>query len=136
MIAGDRKTIATRYSYDPYGRRTKVSGTVNSDIGFTGHYWLANSGLYPLRRTTITAMPTIDIRTWWKFPQWRKTESSNPVVQSRYAMGMRAAFNCIAWSYPRLFMMMGAGNGTKGADYGFFVRIEDSALSACASACG
>ena len=46
MMASDGKTIATRYSYDPYGRRTKVSGTLDSDFGFTGHYWHVNSGLY------------------------------------------------------------------------------------------
>jgi RHS repeat-associated protein len=31
---------------DPFGRRTKVSGSIDCDFGFTGHYWHATSGLY------------------------------------------------------------------------------------------
>lgn len=38
--------LGVRYSYDPYGRRTKVSGTIDADFGFTGHYYHAASGLY------------------------------------------------------------------------------------------
>ena len=38
--------IQARYSYDPYGRRTKVSGALDCDFGFTGHYWHATSSLY------------------------------------------------------------------------------------------
>ena len=52
----------------------------------------------PLSRTTITPMPTIDMRISWKLPQCRKTARMSPVVQSRYAMGMSAARNCMAWS--------------------------------------
>jgi len=32
-------TVVARYDYDPYGRRTKVSGNVDADFGFTGHYY-------------------------------------------------------------------------------------------------
>jgi RHS repeat-associated protein len=39
-------TIQARYSYDPYGRRTKVLGALDCDFGFTGHYWHATSSLY------------------------------------------------------------------------------------------
>jgi RHS repeat-associated protein len=39
-------TILARYSYDPYGRRTKVSGSYDADFGFTGHYYHAPSGLH------------------------------------------------------------------------------------------
>ncbi len=39
-------TIRARYDYDPYGRRTKVSGTLDADFGFTGHYTHAVSGLH------------------------------------------------------------------------------------------
>src|SRR5258705_10932475 len=38
--------IRARYDYDPYGRRTKVSGDLDADFGFTGHYVHAPSGLY------------------------------------------------------------------------------------------
>jgi RHS repeat-associated protein len=39
-------TIRARYDYDPYGRRTKVSGDLDADFGFTGHYYHAASGLH------------------------------------------------------------------------------------------
>jgi RHS repeat-associated protein len=45
MIASDGSTISCRYSYDPFGRRTKVSGSLDCDFGFTGYYHHANSGL-------------------------------------------------------------------------------------------
>jgi RHS repeat-associated protein len=39
-------TIHVRYDYDPYGTRTKVSGDMDADFGFTSHYFHQNSGLY------------------------------------------------------------------------------------------
>ena len=30
--------IHARYDYDPYGRRTKLTGDLDADFGFTGHY--------------------------------------------------------------------------------------------------
>lgn len=36
----------TRYDYDPYGRRTRVLGSVDADFGFTGHYYHTQSGMY------------------------------------------------------------------------------------------
>jgi len=38
--------IRVRYDYDAYGRRTKVSGDLDSDFGFTGHYYHGPSGLH------------------------------------------------------------------------------------------
>lgn len=38
-------TVRARYDYDPYGRQTKVSGNIDADFGFTGHYMNAASGL-------------------------------------------------------------------------------------------
>jgi len=35
-----------QYNYDPYGRATKLSGTVDSDMLYTGHYYHAESGLF------------------------------------------------------------------------------------------
>jgi RHS repeat-associated protein len=39
-------TTRARYDYDPWGRRTKVSGDLEADFGFTGHYFHAPSGLH------------------------------------------------------------------------------------------
>jgi RHS repeat-associated protein len=38
--------VVARYDYDPYGRRTKVSGTMDADFGYAGYYYHAMSGLY------------------------------------------------------------------------------------------
>ncbi len=38
--------LQARYDYDPYGRRTKVFGSIDADFGFTGHYYHNSSGLY------------------------------------------------------------------------------------------
>jgi len=38
-------TVRARYDYDPYGRRTKLLGTLDADIGFTGFYFHSPSSL-------------------------------------------------------------------------------------------
>ena len=38
-------TLQTRYDYDMWGKRVKLSGTVESDAGYTGHHHHAKSGL-------------------------------------------------------------------------------------------
>jgi RHS repeat-associated protein len=38
-------TLLAQYDYDPYGQRTKMSGTGDVDFGYTGHYHHAPSGL-------------------------------------------------------------------------------------------
>jgi len=38
--------VQTRYDYDPYGRRTRLTGTLDADFGFTGHYYHSPSGLH------------------------------------------------------------------------------------------
>lgn len=38
--------VQARYDYDPYGRRTRVSGTVDSEFGFTGHLYHVETGLH------------------------------------------------------------------------------------------
>lgn len=38
-------TVQTRYDYDLYGRRTRLSGTLDTDLGFTRHYHHQPSGL-------------------------------------------------------------------------------------------
>jgi len=45
-VANNSGSVVARYDYDPYGRRTKLSGTFDSDFGFTGHYFHAPSGLH------------------------------------------------------------------------------------------
>jgi len=44
-MADSSGTIRARYSYDPWGRRTKTSGDLDADFGFTGHYYHPPSGL-------------------------------------------------------------------------------------------
>ncbi|HKP94564.1 MAG TPA: RHS repeat-associated core domain-containing protein [Fibrobacteria bacterium] len=39
-------TIVARYVYDPFGKRIRVSGSLDADFGFTGHYLHAASELY------------------------------------------------------------------------------------------
>jgi RHS repeat-associated protein len=39
-------TIRARYDYDPYGNVTKVSGDLDTDFAYTGHYYHAASGLH------------------------------------------------------------------------------------------
>src|SRR5207249_1325001 len=38
--------IQARYDYDPYGRRTKDSGRLDAEFGFTGQYYQAPTGLH------------------------------------------------------------------------------------------
>jgi RHS repeat-associated protein len=38
-------TVHAQYEYDPYGNRTKLSGDLDSDFGFTGHWHHGPSGL-------------------------------------------------------------------------------------------
>ena len=38
-------TLRARYDYDPWGRRTKLTGDKDTDWGFTGHYEHTPSGL-------------------------------------------------------------------------------------------
>jgi RHS repeat-associated protein len=45
-VVNNSGSVVARYDYDPYGRRTKLSGTFDSDFGFTGHYYHAPSGLH------------------------------------------------------------------------------------------
>ena len=44
-VTDNSGTVVARYDYDPYGRRTKMSGSFDSDFGYTGHYQHAPSGL-------------------------------------------------------------------------------------------
>ena len=37
--------VRARYTYDPFGRRTKVSGDVDADFGFAGMFWTAEANL-------------------------------------------------------------------------------------------
>jgi len=46
VVDSSGTNVVARYSYDPYGRRTLVSGSDLADFGFTGHYVHKSSGLY------------------------------------------------------------------------------------------
>jgi RHS repeat-associated protein len=37
--------LQARYDYDPYGQRTKLTGALDVDFGYTGHYFHTPSGL-------------------------------------------------------------------------------------------
>jgi RHS repeat-associated protein len=37
--------VRARYSYDPFGRRTKLAGNVDADFGFAGMFWAAEASL-------------------------------------------------------------------------------------------
>src|SRR5207244_1334355 len=39
-------TVRAQYEYDPFGRRTRVQGDLDSDFGFTGHFYDSGTGLY------------------------------------------------------------------------------------------
>jgi len=41
--------VRARYTYDPYGRRTKLAGDVDVDFGFTGLFWANEASLYLAR---------------------------------------------------------------------------------------
>jgi len=45
--------VIVRYDYDPYGRRTKVSGSYDADFGYTGHFTLKPSWIGEERVMTI-----------------------------------------------------------------------------------
>ena len=38
--------VRARYDYDPYGKRAKLSGDLDCDLGFTGHFYHAGSNLH------------------------------------------------------------------------------------------
>jgi len=37
--------VRARYGYDPYGRRTKLSGDLEAEFSFAGMFWIAEAGL-------------------------------------------------------------------------------------------
>jgi len=53
-------TIQARYSYDPYGRRTKISGSLDADFGYAGYYYHPPSGLY----LTVLRAYDADLGRW------------------------------------------------------------------------
>jgi RHS repeat-associated protein len=44
-VTNSTGAVQARYDYDPYGKRIKLSGTVDVDFGYTGHYHHAPSNL-------------------------------------------------------------------------------------------
>ena len=37
--------VRARYSYDPFGRRTLLTGDLETDFGFAGMFWTPEAGL-------------------------------------------------------------------------------------------
>ena len=59
LVDVDGVTVLARYEYDPYGRRTKVSGPAEGSFGYTGHYYHMPSGLHlALYRAGLASI-------WW-----------------------------------------------------------------------
>lgn len=48
VVDGNNAVVAS-YTFDPYGRRAKLAGTEDFEVGFTGHYYHAATGLYLTR---------------------------------------------------------------------------------------
>ena len=44
-VTEDGGTMRARYAYEPYGKRTKLTGDLDVDFGSTGHFYHAASGL-------------------------------------------------------------------------------------------
>jgi RHS repeat-associated protein len=44
-LADASGSVRARYAYDPYGRRTKVSGDLETDFGFAGMFWSGEANL-------------------------------------------------------------------------------------------
>lgn len=45
-LADVNNNIVARYAYDPFGRRYQTAGIESADIGYTGHYYHAPTGLW------------------------------------------------------------------------------------------
>jgi RHS repeat-associated protein len=45
-VTDSNGSLIARYAFDPWGRRTLVAGSDVTTIGFTGHRWQANAGLW------------------------------------------------------------------------------------------
>jgi RHS repeat-associated protein len=52
--------VQVRYDYDPYGRRTKLSGSLDADFGFTGFYFHSASAL----NFSLTRVYDSDLGRW------------------------------------------------------------------------
>jgi RHS repeat-associated protein len=44
-LTDSTNAVRARYDYDPYGNRTKLGGDLDSEFGYTGHYFHQPSGL-------------------------------------------------------------------------------------------
>jgi RHS repeat-associated protein len=69
--------VRARYDYDPYGRRTKVSGDVDADFGYAGYFEHAATGL--------------------KLTQYRAYDPTSGRWLSRDPIGLRGGRNLYAY---------------------------------------
>ena len=58
-VVDEAGTVHARYDYDPYGVRTKLSGDLEADFGYTGHSYHVASGLHmaPYRAYDAALVP-------------------------------------------------------------------------------
>lgn len=44
-LTDESGNVRARYAYDPWGRRTRVTGDLDADFGFAGMFWASEAGL-------------------------------------------------------------------------------------------
>ena len=49
--------VRARYAYDPFGRRTKLTGDLEADFGFAGMFWASEA------RSVADSLPGLRPRT-------------------------------------------------------------------------
>lgn len=54
-IVGDGGVVHAKYSYAPFGQRTRTEGTLEAELGFTGYFYHAVSGLHLAPRRVYSA---------------------------------------------------------------------------------
>ncbi|MGO9204457.1 MAG: RHS repeat-associated core domain-containing protein [Limisphaerales bacterium] len=122
-------SIRARYSYDPYGRRTKLTGDLEADFGFAGMFWSPEAALSLARFRAYDA----ESGRWLSRDPLRKAEEregpnlyayvrNNPVNLSD-PLGL-APEECCRLQKVNL-------DGQRG---GYCIRIQTIALQICAFA--
>jgi len=69
-VADAGGSVRARYSYDPFGRQTKLAGDVETDFGFTGWFVAAEAGLSTARFRAYDA----ELGRWLSRDPLRKAE--------------------------------------------------------------
>lgn len=76
--------LATRYAFDPWGRRTVTSGVATTNVGFTGHEVNTPTGLtlalYRAYEAEFGGWISEDPIRWEEGPNFYRYAAGNPVV--------------------------------------------------------